>query len=133
MSPWDVPNDRTRAWILIEAEEPETAARDLYHALFEQGGNDYVVIRADVVEGANFNVIVAVDAATPRDRDYVVREVPKYRGTVIGVATVPANGHFPAIPHNAHGFITPEEWVYGDDKLADKYRLPKSPGFNAWG
>lgn len=125
--------ERTRGWIFIRAEKPEAVAEQIYDELFDRGGYDYVVIRADVVNHELFNIVVPVDAA-PGFLDKVAGMVKEITGVEEPqIAKVEAGGHFPAIPHNAHGFITPYEKANGHDPFADEYRFPKSPGFNAWG
>ena len=127
-------NERTRGWIFIKAESPEDVASQLYANLKDLGEWDYVVVRADVVESELFNIVVPVDAANPDFLAAVVEMVGNdSRVRETQTATVREDGHFPPIPHDAQGFITPKEKEDGRDEEADVYRFPQSPGFNAWG
>jgi hypothetical protein len=109
-------------------------AAQLYDNLRDQGEWDYVVVRADVVDSELSDIVVPVDAADPGFLQEVVEMICRDdRVQGAQTATVRGDGHFPPIPHDAHGFITPQEQADGQDEKADVYRFPNSPGFNAWG
>jgi hypothetical protein len=127
---------RIRAWLLIKAREPESAARHIYTSWGDKGENDYVVIRADVVD-SDFNIVVPVDALS----DDMLREVVKLITDVEGVQTITIArvlNHNPVPTYLAHGFVSVKE-----EKYAEKEKKPKpdktgrikknSPGDNPWG
>jgi len=123
--------ERVRAWVLATATDAPQAAGAL-SAFFDQGGDDYVLVRADVVEG-EANLIVPVDAASQAALDSVVAMIRDATGdsspTVARVLS-----HNPDPPHRSYTFVTPGEL---DRDPVDEYsppgRHPKSPGRNGWG
>jgi len=132
MSPQDVRNERVRAWVFAQAEPAEEVAERLYDKLGHEGGDRFVVVRANIVTGAPYNIVVPVDA----ESHAVLQEVAAMIQGVSGVKetqVVAVVKHFPWPPHDAHGFITPDEQEAGRDPEADVGRFPQSPGFNAWG
>ncbi len=126
-------NTRVRAWVLITSKSPKGTAASI-GARYSDGGDQYVIVRADVVEGGASNVVVPIDAASEADLKQVlelIREAPGIEGelTVLKVKT-----HSPRPPHRSHTFVTPEEL---DEFEVDEYRPagrhPQSPGRNGWG
>jgi len=90
-----------------------------------------VIVRADVVEG-EYNLIVPVDAANDEAFDKVLALLKKVAKGDPLVARVVE--HYPAPVHNAHSFITVDE--YELNPLREYYppgRHPQSPGANPWG
>jgi hypothetical protein len=124
-------NERVRAWVLIRAD-PEVAAQ-IHEQLGTQGGDDWVVIRADVVD-YHFNIVVPVDAANEEKLCVAVCKIRKIKG-VGATLVIPVAEHNPRTPNRAHGYIS--------EKEAEEYppeeggfpagRLSRSPGANAWG
>jgi hypothetical protein len=117
--------------VLARAADAPQAAEAL-SAYFDQGGDDYVLVRADVVEG-EANLIVPVDAANQAALDSVVAMIRDATGdSAPSVARVLS--HNPDPPHRSHTFVTPGEL---DRDPVDEYsppgRHPKSPGRNGWG
>ncbi|MFC2031007.1 hypothetical protein ACFLWA_09795 [Chloroflexota bacterium] len=134
MSQQDYRNERVRAWIFVQAAPAEEVAQVLYERLGHEGGDSFVIVRANVVDHSPYNVIVPVDAESRGVLEEVramIEDLPGVGGTQI-IAVVP-DGQVPWPPHNAHGYITPREHEAGDDPKADIGRFPQSPGFNAWG
>ena len=132
MSPQHAGNERVRAWVFVQAEPAEAVAASIYDKLGREGGDSFVVVRANVVAGASFNIVVPVDAESHGVLDEVaamIRDTSGVRETQVVAVT----RHFPWPPHDAHGFITPAEQEAGLDPEADVGRFPQSPGFNAWG
>jgi hypothetical protein len=123
--------DRTRGWLYFMVDDPYAAAKAV-SSLFTQGGDEYVIIRADVVEGRGFNLVVPVDAMKSK-WNTAVTEVQRVVGAMpANVATVVAFNPEPT--HQAHCFITEEE--HRRFPLHEYYppgRHPKSPGANPWG
>lgn len=132
MSQQDAGNGRVRAWVFVQAEDAEEAARKLYEELGREGGDSWVVVRADVVDYGPYNIMVPVDAENGDELNHVVGLLAGPEGKW-ETLVVPVMTHNPEIPHDAHGFITPAEHELGQDPEADIGRFPKSPGFNAWG
>ena len=128
-------NGRVRGWVLIQADKPKEFAQGLYEDLGKVGGDEYVLVRADVVEGHTlFNVIVPIDAASREALQGVAEMIGNDYNVSFSIARVSV--HNPKPPHDAHGFITAREKALGsnpDDPCVDVGRFPKSPGHNAWG
>jgi hypothetical protein len=121
---------RARAWILVQAESPHEAARALYESLAEKGGDDYVVIRADVVDYV-YNMVIPVDLAgweLLEEVHQLIREITKAKYSTV----IPVVQHFPFPPHDAQSFITTEEVEAGHWRI-EPGRQHWSPGENAWG
>jgi hypothetical protein len=127
---------RVRAWLLIKAIDPESAAATIYGSWGKQGGDDYVVIRADVVD-CDYNVIVPVDAIN----NGVLRTVVKEIAGIEGIKTITVSKvlqHNPVPSYLAHGYITEVEANYAKEKGLiepdEVGRIMKnSPGDNPWG
>lgn len=132
---------RVRAWILVQAQSPQAAARKLYDALGHEGGDSFVVIRTDIVD-YDYNIMVPVDAESWKVVDEVhdkVRELTGADQTLV----VRVVRHIPFPPHVAHGFVAQEEadvtpFVPPEPGKAGRVkeevgRLGNSPGYNAWG
>jgi hypothetical protein len=123
-------NGRVRAWILIRTESPEAVAHQLYERLGHEGGDSFVLIRADVVD-YHYNIVVPVDAENWDVLQDLFSKVQKLTGAgETAIARVVK--HIPFPPHVAHGFVTEEEAAAGgiDTEVG---RLGASPGHNAWG
>lgn len=122
---------RIRAWVLVHSEDTEATAKALSD-YFEDGGDDFVVVRADVVDG-DLDLIVPVDAANEDILKEVAERIRAANGvTEISVSTV--RMHYPNPPHSASTFITAEELeLYYLREFDPPGRHPQSPGANAWG
>jgi hypothetical protein len=132
MAIMETENGRARAWILVQVDSPHDAAQTLYDSLGLEGGDSYVVVRADVVDYI-FNVVIPVDAESPEvlhDVHHQIRRITGARHSVV----IPVLESFPSIPHDAEGFITEHEYARGHEKVRCKVgRQRWSPGMNAWG
>jgi hypothetical protein len=122
---------RKRGHACFRVDKPVDAAQRVA-PLFTQGDDDYVIIRADVVTGCDFNLIVAIDAAES-EWPTAVRLVEQAVGqSTAAVCVVTAT--FPEIPQQAHCFITEDEHRrYPLHEYSPPGRHPKSPGANPWG
>jgi hypothetical protein len=135
MTPGNSRSERVRAWIFVLADPAPSVMEELYGKLGREGGDAFVVVRADVVDYGPYNVIVPVDA----ESDGVLHEVEgmiKGHPGVNETLIVRVKRHVPFPPHDAHGFITAREKELGrdpGDPCVDVGRFPKSPGHNAWG
>ncbi len=134
---------RVRAWVMVHAEDPEWFADELYEALGTVGGDERVMVRADVVEanGSPYNVVIPVDAATEDDLQYIIDQMMERGAAEILTLRVWMDGHHPNPPHIAHGYITQGELEEQDRKgitLMEEIRLKQgrqgaSPGHSPWG
>jgi hypothetical protein len=132
--------ERYRAWVLFKVDDAQGAAAkfgaqgDKGLTLLTEGGNDYIIVRADVVDGdAAYNLVVPVDAA---DKEKFQVAVDRLESVVGKAPTSVLNvvEHFPAPPQRSSTFVT-------DKELKDCYlseydpagRHPHSPGANPWG
>jgi len=127
-------NERVRAWVLLQAESAEELAQALYRDLGHAGGDEFVVVRADIVAGPSefaYNIIVPVDAKNEDAlRDVVdrIREVSRVNPVIVTV-----HQHVPYPPHDAHGYITTEEVEAGREPVEKPGRQGASPGLNPFG
>ncbi len=124
-------NRRTRAWILVQADSPHNAARMLYNTLCDEGGDSYVVIRADVVDYV-YNVVIPVDAESQSALEAAHQRIVELTGAT-QTAILPVVHSIPFIPHDAQGYITPDEIAAGHERKLLPGRQHWSPGANAWG
>ena len=122
---------RRRGYANFRVDDP-TAAAERVSVLFTEGGDDYVVIRADVVIECDVNLIVPIDAAESewsRALDLVRRAVgqPEVRVCIV-------TSTYPTVPQKAHCFITEDEHRrFPLHEYSPPGRHPKSPGANPWG
>jgi hypothetical protein len=132
---------RVRAWVLGRADDPVTVAERLYEKMGQTGENDYVLVRADVLEDGDhpYNLVIPVDAATETHLEWVRGQIEGM--DVTEVATLKVDVHRPNPPHIAHGYIAEAELQAQYDqevKFEEEIRLRPgrqgaSPGHNAWG
>lgn len=126
-------NGRVRAWVLVRAEAETGMAARLRN--LDQGKDDLVVIRADVVaEPPEFpyNIVVPVDAESEAVLEGVVKDIGGLRNVSDAVA-LKVVVHDPDPPHEASGYITPGEAVRAVRKPKKVGRQDESPGYNPWG
>lgn len=125
-------NGRVRAWVLVWADDPERWAQELYEALGHEGGDEYVLVRADVIEPFyGYNVVVPVDARDDSTLDSVVDTFPNPEA-VRRMAVRRVEVHNPYPPQDASGYVTEEEAEVGAEDVKVG-RQDKSPGLNPWG
>jgi len=130
MAPEGTLDGRARAWVLVRAERAQELAEGLYDELGHEGGDSFVVIRADIVD-FDYNVIIPVDAESWEVVDEVVGMIKDRRG-VTDTVVVPVQGHVPYPPQDANGYITQEEAEAGKEPV-EPGRQGASPGYNGWG
>lgn len=128
---------RVRAYLLIRAVDPMKVAEKIYNTLGEDGDDNFVVCRADVVYG-EFDIIVPVDVI---DKDWL-RKVERRIVGITGVKSIriaKVSHHYPALTYVAHGYVSQREYDFAqDEKLPSPDEKPgrrrkKSPGDNPWG
>ena len=146
--------ERARAWVLVKAGNPRRFSNALAneyrdHARgheFGKGGDDLVVVRADVVDGEK-NVVIPVDAKSDEILEAFVEKIRENRfeedkakidreegALEISVLKVKPGGHNPMPPHRSSTYVTSRELALDPEPDFDKGgRHPKSPGRNAWG
>ncbi|MGD1993086.1 MAG: hypothetical protein PVI59_07835 [Anaerolineae bacterium] len=128
-------SDRRRAWILLHSKDPESTLESL-RRLFPQGGDQFVVVRADLVmdEGRSFpfNIFVPVDAESDPVLEEVVASILN-SSPVTEHVVAKVKAHIPFPPHDAQGYITVEEAELGKDEDIEPGRQGASPGRNPWG
>lgn len=123
---------RVRAWMLLQVDAPLEAAQRIYEELGHQGGDSFVLVRADLVEDNLYNLVVPVDAESLHWLDYVQQRI-QHLAAVRRIAILRVTEHIPWPPHVADGYISPEEaavWVGEPVKVGRQHH---SPGLNAWG
>jgi hypothetical protein len=123
--------------VLLRVGDPEAAANYVWTELADDdnGGNTYVIVRADVLDGnAEYNLVIPVDAALGELENVfgLLRD-----DTALGVessALLRVVSHEPSVPHRGFSFITPGEFdAYPLPELCPPGRHPQSPGANPWG
>lgn len=146
--------ERARAWVLVRAGNPRKFTNALAieykdHGRgheFGKGGDDLVIVRADVVDGEK-NVVIPVDAKSDEILETFVEKIRQNRFKIkearidkkdgaldISVLKVKAGGHNPMPPHRSSAYVTAREIGLDHEPAFDKPgRHPKSPGRNAWG
>jgi hypothetical protein len=100
------------------------------------GGDQYVIVRADIVRHDDYNVIIPVDAEDDAGLEEAVSVITELLGVgIVSIARVVDKGHVPWPPHEAHGFITEREVVaLPIEQIHIKAgRQHASPGTNKWG
>jgi hypothetical protein len=130
----DIRNGRARAWVLVQASPAQEVAQGLYDKLGYEGGDSFVVIRADIVaesRGFPYSIIVPVDAESQEMLHQVTEMIEGHPG-VSKTAIVQVEQHVPYPPHDAHGYVTEEEAEVGEEPMPAG-RLGASPGRNPWG
>lgn len=136
----DSESGRVRAWVLVRSEDAKATSKALAAKYYDEergyefgkGGDELVVVRADVVDG-EMNLIVPVDAANGAILKEFERLLRAEEG-VTEISVLRVLMHNPKTPHKSSTFITEEE--YQDFKLPEfdpPGRHPRSPGANAWG
>lgn len=122
---------RRRGYAGFRVDDP-TAAAERVSALFTQGGDDYVVIRADVVVDCDVTLIVPIDAAADAWDDALVSVAHAVGQPPMRVCIVAST--YPVAPQQAHCFITEDEHRrFPLHEYSPPGRHPKSPGANPWG
>lgn len=140
-----VNSGRTRAWLLISADgekDAKSKAQNIYQNLRHEGGDDYVVIRADVVkelvkDKKIYHIIVPVDAIDPSKLKAVIQIIEELMDYSIE-KQLEVLDHFPSLTYLAQGFVSGEEKTYARDNFIlapdETGRIIKrSPGDNPWG
>jgi len=136
--PQQAGSGRVRAWVLVKSDNPGQTASALTADLTE-GGDDYIIIRADVVQceiesfARDVNLIVPVDVANADVLAEVLGRISGLAG-VNDVAVANVTAYSPDPPHRAHTFVTADE--LGRDRVPEydpPGRHPMSPGRNGWG
>jgi len=123
--------ERVRGWALVVSTNPEATAAAIA-AQFTQGGDDWVIVRADVVQGAH-NLVVPIDAANETAFQTALAMVQGAAGVQqVDIERVVA--HSPSPTHRSHSFVTPGELeAFPSPDFPSPGRHPKSPGSNPWG
>lgn len=128
---------RVRGWVLLKVDNPRDAVKILCE-FFTQGGERYVVVRADIVspleaKTCDYNIVVPVDAVDNNEFQGVMKTLVEAVGATHANALM-VTEHYPKTVHAAHSFITVQEF---SDLPLREYdppgRHPKSPGANPWG
>lgn len=132
MGPQNAGSARVRAWVLVQAEPVQGVAARIRN-LDPKTTDDLVVIRADVVaEALPYNIVVPVDAESETVLDRLLNDIRGLTNVSEAVA-LKVLEHDPKPPHEASGFITPDEARRPVTTRARPGRQDASPGFNPWG
>jgi hypothetical protein len=131
-------NERLRAWLLVKADPNVLdGVIEKIWLLDDKARDTVVIVRADRVGGDQFNLIVPIDFnASDEYYSQTLSEVESIEGVekVIGFPVLSPNGHNPAPPHSAEGFMTIAEFEqYPPPSGIKPGRQRNSPGFTPWG
>ena len=129
--------NRVRAWVFGRVESTDILKR-LYkeNQINGLGDDRFVIVRADVVEHSDYNLIIPVDAENDDGLEEAVSVITEQLGVEnLSVVRVVKDGHIPWPPHAAHGFITEREAdALPIEQIPIKPgRQHASPGTNKWG
>ena len=128
----DGQTERKRAWVLLKYGDPDAAAA-LISDNFTKGGEEWVVVRADVVNDGQYNLVVPVDAANEAALETVLAMLAKVPG-LVKIKVLRVERYYPRPSHRSHSFVTPaevEEFRVPEFEKAGRH--PQSPGANPWG
>jgi hypothetical protein len=131
--------DRVRAWLVFKVENRADALRKI-DPFLKMGGNDYVVIRGDLVdEKSGYDLVVPVDARDQTTLDDIkgtlLSDLHALSVLVLQVMADDSLRSLPWPPHAAHSYITEAELRELPDDAYPKFgrQWPASPGANPWG
>jgi hypothetical protein len=129
--------NRVRTWVFGRVEKP-LALRDRYdeNRINGLGGDQFVIVRADIVDHSDYNVIIPVDAEDDDGLEEAVSVITEQLGVEnLSIVKVVEGGHIPWPPHEAHGFITEREVeaLPIEQIHIQAGRQHASPGTNKWG
>jgi hypothetical protein len=128
--------NRVRAWVFGQVNPEELRDRYKENRINGLGGDQFVIVRADIVDHSDYNVIIPVDAEDDDGLEEAVSVIKVQLGVeIVSTAQVVEEGHVPWPPHEAHGFITPEEVdaLPIEQLHIEAGRQHASPGSNKWG
>jgi hypothetical protein len=134
--------ERVRAWVLLGVKDPYGLAARIEKldrkdsGLLAAGGDRYVIVRADVVEGGRgINLVVPIDAGGEVElREAVDVIAQRLGGQPDEIVVLRVAEHHPEVVHRANSFITPwEHKQFPDDFPKPGRQVPNSPGANPWG
>ena len=128
--------NRLRAWVFGRVEPEELRDRYKENQINGLGDDRFVIVRADIVDHSDYNVIIPVDAEDTYGLEEAVSVITDQLGVeIVATAQVVEDGHIPWPPHAAHGYITELEVVaLPIEQIPIKAgRQHASPGSNKWG
>ena len=137
MKPQSETQPRKRIWILGYCNNFESLNQDIDGKKFyEQGGDEYVIVRADkvrtfILNGSNCNVVLPVDAQDESGLTKARNLIERMEIDILQELEVLDNNPWPA--HRAHGYITNAEWEALKDEKSPGRQKAASPGSNKWG
>ncbi len=129
--------NRVRAWIFGRVESIDML-RERYkeNQINELGDDRFVIVRADIVDHSDYNVIIPVDAEDDAGLEEAESVITEQLGVlIVSIVKVVEDGHIPWPPHAAHGYITEGEVeALPIEQIPIKAgRQHASPGTNKWG
>jgi len=130
----NVQSGRIRAWLRVRAADPEAAAVAI-EPYFTQGGDAWVIVRADVVDGGQHNLVIPVDVAEGDGTAWdTVLGIVREAAGVQDVDVERVVSYHPTPTHKAHSYVTAAEVEAWRVPEFEKHgRHPQSPGANPWG
>ena len=119
-------NGRVRAWVLVKGDNADAISdqladkyrdtrdegtKDEHDVEFGAGGDELVVVRADVVEG-QMNLVVPVDAASEEILKRFVADVQEMDPEA-EILVLSVRRHDPMPPHRSSTYVTTAElWLH---------------------
>jgi hypothetical protein len=128
--------NRVRAWVFGRVDPVKLRGRYKENRINGLGGDQFVIVRADIVDHNDYNVIIPVDAEDDDGLEMAVGVITGQLGVKnLSVVRVKKDSHIPWPPHAAHGFITElEVEALPIEQIPIKAgRQHASPGTNKWG
>jgi hypothetical protein len=139
---------RARAWVLLQVKDPKAVLAEIVKprgpsqgtanmGLLSWGGEDIVIVRADLVDGdCGWNLVIPVDARNEWALNIAILELTAAAGGhLVAQCVLRVQEHRPAVPSSAHSYVTPAEVKQLRDPAfaQSKRHWPASPGANPWG
>ena len=124
---------RARTWVLIQATDQEKVVNKVRQ--LDKRLKELVVIRVDLVDGGDPNIVASIDVALDNDKYEQTKTAIRAIKEITNVRFLKVTKHNPELPHNASGYVTKYEAKHPNSEKKDVKvgRQDNSPGFNPWG
>ena len=94
---------RARTWVLIQATDQEKVVNKVRQ--LDKRLKELVVIRVDLVDGGDPNIVASIDAALDNDKYEQTKTAIRAIKEITNVRFLKVTKHNPVLPHNASGYV----------------------------